>query len=91
MKPLRLQVLPSLASFGPLFIVIGLVFTSRTEPTALQTALKLTFALSGALMTSSALVIIVREIVSLRQILEAKTEEHVRTEQHSVSGVGLEM
>ena len=75
MTPLRLQILPTLASFGPLFIVIGLVFTSQNEPASFQTAFRMTFAIAGACITSTALGIIASEILRLRQVLEASRAE----------------
>jgi hypothetical protein len=77
--PLRLQLVPALYSYGPLFVVIGLTGPLFKMLSGWQALLALGFALCGALMTSAALGIMFREVVSLRKGLESKTEKsHAR-------------
>jgi hypothetical protein len=73
MMPFRLQILPTLAAFGPLFVVIGMIVPIFKTP-GWPSLLAFVFAIGGALMTSIALSIMFREIIRLRQLLEAKTQ-----------------
>lgn len=74
MTPIRLQIVPSLASFGPLLIVIGLCRSfNYSDPSGL---LMFLVSMSGALTTSIAFAILIREIVSLREQLDAQTKQN---------------
>ena len=72
MIPFRLQMLPTLAAFGPLFVVLGMMVPVLKMP-GWQGLLAFVFAIVGALMTSIAMTILFREIMNLRKLLDSKS------------------
>jgi hypothetical protein len=75
MTPLHLQLVSTLAPFGPLFIFAALIHPiAKIE--GWQGGLAMTLAFCGVSMTSIALGVMSRELVCLRQRLEATLQIH---------------